>query len=313
MECRSQFPGLTGSSGETKTFPNAHTHRRRRLYHHVLIGVIDRPKDTILMAGLLQSAYRANHDALTAIGTGCVANGKPKGRRNHRLETAVFRSQDGGGLNLVADTDAAAAQDTLIGVPGEGFTDINGTQIALPLIGRLLYPQFPAQRLKFTVLVSGTGQALFVVIGEEQLIHGFPGFLYLGVVGLNNHTVPGLHHAGGLQILCRRVDLFHHTDPAGAILVDALQITQFRDMNAVALRRLQDGAAGGCGTFFPVDREFNLCHDSYLLSQRRQRLASARASSSCMPRFRSQKLPTAFSASICLVRKRLWGTISPSM
>lgn len=84
------------------------------------------------MAGLLQSAYRANHDALTAIGTGCVANGKPKGRRNHRLETAVFRSQDGGGLNLVADTDAAAAQDTLIGVPGEGFTDINGTQIALP-------------------------------------------------------------------------------------------------------------------------------------------------------------------------------------
>ena len=70
MECRSQFPGLTGSSGETKTFPNAHTHRRRRLYHHVLIGVIDRPKDTILMAGLLQSAYRANHDALTAIGTG---------------------------------------------------------------------------------------------------------------------------------------------------------------------------------------------------------------------------------------------------
>ena len=57
------------------------------------------------------------------------------------------------------------------------------------------------------------------------------------------------------KFFCRRVDLFHHTDPAGAILVDALQITQFRDMNAVALRRLQDGAAGGCGTFFPVDRE----------------------------------------------------------
>ena len=313
VEGSGQLAGLTGAGGQAEALANAHADRRSGLHHHMLVGVVDGLNDPILVGRLPQGAHRADNDALAAEGAGRVAHGQAEGGGDHRLEPTVFRREDRGGLDILTHADTAAAEDALVGVPGDGLADVDGLQVPLPFVGRVLHPQFPAQGLELAVLVPSAGEALLVVVGQEQLVHGLPGFLHSGVVGLDDHAILGLHHTGGLEIFGRGADLFYHADTAGAVLVDAFQVAQFGDVDAVALSGLQNGAAGRGGTHFSVDGEFDICHVSYLLSQRRQRLASARASSSCIPRFRSQKLPTAFSASICLVRKRSWGTISPSM
>ena len=300
-----QLTGLGGACGLAEALGDAHADSGSGLDHHVLVGVVQGPQDTVLVAGLLQGANGADHGALTAVGAVGAADGQVKGGGDDGVEAAVGSGQDRSGLDLLADADAAAAQDALVGVTGQGLGHVDGVQGALALVVGAVHAQLTAQSLEFAVLVAVAGQALLVVVGEQQLIHGLARFQHTGVVGVDDHAVLGFHHAGGLQVLGGRADLLHHADTAGAVLMDAFQIAQLGDVNAVELGGLQDGAAGGSYAFFPVDGESDICHFTYLLSQRRQRLASARASSSCIPRLRSMKLPTACSASICLVRKRL--------
>ena len=298
---------------QAEALADADTHRGRGLHDHVLLRVAEGGKHTLLVAGLPQRAHRADDHALPAEGAGSIADGQAEAGADHRVEAAVFRREDGRGLDLLADADAAAAEDALVGIAGDGLADVQGQLLALALIGGSLHAQLPAQGLELAVLVARAGQTAHVVVGEQQLVHGFACLADAGRVGLDYHAVPGLHHAGRLQVAGRRGYLLHHADAAGAVFVDAGQVAQARDVDMVQVCGLQDGASGRRSTGFAVDSQGDISHLSYLLSQRRHRLASARASSSCMPRFRSRKLSTASSASSWRVRNRLCGTMSPLM
>ena len=190
--------------------------------YNVLVGIVDGFQDTVPMAGFFQRTHRADDHALAAIGAGGVANGQTKRRSDDSLESTVLCRENRRGLHFVANTDATATKNTLIGVTGDRLTDIDGAQITLPFIRGILYTQLPAQSLELTVLVPGAGQALLIVVREQQLIHSFACFLDLGIVSINDHAIPGLHHTGSLEILSRRANLLYHTDAAGTILMDAL-------------------------------------------------------------------------------------------
>ena len=152
------------------------------------------------------------------------------------------------------------------------------------------------------------------MLGQQQLHVGATGLAGLGAVGVDHHAVEHVVIAGGNQLVAA-LDL-DHTHAAAADLVQIAQVAQGGNLNADGLGRIQDRGVLGNHNLAVIDNEpdhvvrsvfavvadsgfVELYHSRFLpprnapkpkWSQRRQRLASWRASSSvrpCSTRFQS--------------------------
>ena len=253
---RGQTAGLRGAGGNAEAFADAHADGGSGLHDHVLVGVVDGGPDAFLMVGLFQSANGADHGALTAESAVGIADRDILGGADQGLEAAVLSVQDADFLDLVADADAAAAEDALGHVAGEGFADVDVAEVLLAFVAAFGDAQLQAQSLQFAGLVAFAGQAVAVMVGDQQLVQDLAGFAYALGIGEDLHTVAGFDHAGGLQT-AGVAHFLDHADTAGAELVDAFQIAQAGDMDAVLLGRLEDGASLSGFAFDAIDGEFD--------------------------------------------------------
>ena len=97
-------------------------------------------------------------------------------------------------------------------------------------IGGRLNAILPAALLQFALPVLGTGQAVHIMVGEQQVQNRFARRDNALRVRLNLH--PRLDR----RIACRHQLVharnLHHTEPAGADLIDSLQIAERRNLHA---------------------------------------------------------------------------------
>ena len=218
------------------------------------------------MVGLLQSAHGADHGALTAESAVGIADRDILGRTDQGLEAAVLSVQNAHFLDLVAHADAAAAEDALGHVAGEGFAHVDVAEVLLALVAAFGDAQLQAQSLQFAGLVAFAGQAVAVMVGDQQLVKDLAGFADTLGIGEDVHAVACFHHAGGLQA-AGVAHFFDHADTAGAEFMDAFQVAQAGDMDAVLLGCLQDSAALSGFALDAIDGEFDhFGHGNYSAS-----------------------------------------------
>ena len=182
---------------------------------------------------------------------------------NYGLKAAVHRADGANLLHIAADGDAAAAQNALIRVADDGRGEvIQRIMDVLALKAVLLYAQLLRQILKLTVLTAHAGEALALVVGEDQLQHRLARLAHLRGVRLDDHALGHGHHA------CRRqrtrADVYH-AHAAGADLIDVLEPAEGRNLDTGSMRRLENGCAFLHGNRHAVNSQMNHCHVAFSL------------------------------------------------
>ena len=115
----------------------------------------------------------------------------------------------------------------------------------------LVDAEIMGQILQFAGAAAAAGQALHPVVGEQQLQGHLPGVPDFLGIGPDLHSLIDGIHAGGDEAL-GTLDL-HHADPAGADLIEILQITQRGDLDPGQICSLNNGRTGGGLHFNAVD------------------------------------------------------------
>jgi len=175
----------------------------------------------------------------------------------------VGEVQDPDSLHVPAGADAPAAEDALAGVADDRVRQVvDGRLALLALEADLVDSQLVAQALQLAVLVALAGQALAVVVGQDQLDVGLDGLAHLGGVGPDVHALGHLQGAGGGQVAHRRpLDVgLDHAHAAGADLVDVLQEAQAGDLDPRLAGGQHGGVVVGNTDFNPVDRDVDVTH-----------------------------------------------------
>ena len=142
----------------------------------------------------------------------------------------VDQIPDAGGLDLVADLDAAHALDALRIIPLKREIRAAGKLRDLLFIGQLLDIQVVGDLLQSAVPAPYAGRAVAVVLREDQLHIGASRISRFFAVGMDHHTLFHDAVAGGEQALVAlRLD---HTDAAGADLIQAFPVAERGNMDA---------------------------------------------------------------------------------
>ena len=198
-----------------------------------------------------QRAGRADRDALAAE---LAVQVLLVGGADLGLEAAVAEVDRLDALDLVADLDAAAAEDALLQVPLD-----EGVAVALrvgpPLAGVLL----PAHAVGVGELLERAAargladHAVVRVVGDQQLEHQLAQLLELRRRGLHLHPLGDGRRAGGDRPR-RALDL-DDAEPAAAEGAELRVVAERRDRDPVHPRRLEDRHRVGDGDRRAVDRE----------------------------------------------------------
>ena len=223
-------------------------------HHHVLGGVVEGLPHLGGVVLLLEGARGAGHDALAAGDAVHLGQVPVEGAADVGGEAAVVGADDPHLLVLPAHGGAAAAQDALGVVPdqvGSGVLDLRRELVVGVAHG--VDAQLGGQLTQLAVSVPGAGQAVHPVVGQNQLQGELAGMAHLLGVGVDLHALADRVHAGGHQAFGPLH--LHHADAAGADLVDVLQETQRRDIEARGAGRLQHRGALGNGDGDVVDAQ----------------------------------------------------------
>ena len=210
----------------------------------MLAGVLNGADHVVGVVHLHDGAHGAHQGALTAKDAVGLVHGQVKGGGDLEVAGAVGGGEGGAALDLGAHLHAAAALDALGGVPHDGGI-VNAQGLVGGDVGQLGQQAVEpaAQLLQLAVAVAGAGQAVLLVVGQNQVQHAHLGVVHLLGVGKDLHALP--HHGGaGGQQLALAGDL-HHTHPA--VGLDGLVgvIAQMGDIDVQHLGRLNDAGAGG--------------------------------------------------------------------
>ena len=108
---------------------------------------------------------------------------------------------------------------------------------------RRLHAIFNTVFLQLAVPVLLTAETVPVVLGQQKVQYHPSRCLYTFTVGQDHHAFLHLRIAGGNQFF--RSAKLYHTQPAGADIIDTLEITECRDLNSLPAGRLKDRAALG--------------------------------------------------------------------
>ena len=205
----------------------------------------------------------ADHDALAAVGAVAGAEREVGGGADRGAEAAVVDAEDADALDLAADRDAAPAEDALRGVAVDGGArGVDEVLRLLPLEAAVGDLDLLAQLLELAVLVPVAGEAVARVVGEHQLVEHLARLLHARGVRLHDHPVADGDRAGGLEAP-HPLDL-DDADAAGADLVDAFEVAEVRDLDAVVLGRLEDRPVALGPHGLAVDDEVNGVRHGFL-------------------------------------------------
>ena len=200
-----------------------------------------------------QSAGGAVGDALTAEGAVAVLEIAADSHIYRGAGAGAYHVPDVHSLNLVADLNTAHTLDALAGLADHGNVHFQMAPFRLHRVGLIMDVQIVGQTLQFAVSAADAGGAGGVMLGENEPQVGFAGLPDFGRVGVNGHAFHHAGVAGGHQ----SVSPFHfyHAHPAGADLVDVLQIAQVGDRDAQLRGSLHNGGAVFYGHSLAVDRD----------------------------------------------------------
>ena len=201
-----------------------------------------------------ESAGGAGHNALAAGDAVHLGQIPVEGAADVGVEAPVVGADDAHLLGLAAHGGAPAAEDAFGVVPhqvGGGGLNLGGhVVVGVP---HRVDAQVAGQLEQLAVAVAGAGEAVHPVVGEDQLQGELAGLAYPLRVGVDLHPLGHGVDAGGHQALGSLH--LHHADAAGADLVDVLQETQRRDVEARGAGRLQHRGALGNGDGDVVDAQ----------------------------------------------------------
>ena len=216
-------------------------HRRGHLDHGDLFGVgqsIEHPAGII---PLLQTAYGAVGHALTAEGAVGVGQSPGSGHANGGAGTSAHQIPDVHALDLVAYLDAAHTADAAVFKPYYRCAEIllNRPKVLDIVVAQQVI--VVGELLELAVAAAGAFGTADIVLGQQQpQIH--PARLPdPGGVGMYHDALGYLGIAGGYQALFSLY--LHHTDAAGANLVDILQVAQGGYIQTRGAGGLQNGGA----------------------------------------------------------------------
>ena len=157
-------------------------------------------------------------------------------------------------LDLVADADAAKAQDAAVVVDGE--QPVAGVDVDLRADPRQVevgHAELVCRVLQLAVIVRDADRADVVALHEHHLGHG-PAVLEQELrMRRDVHAFRDLGHAGRRELGGAR-DL-DHAQAAGAAVVDPFEVAEARDVDPVLLGNLHHGLPFRAGDVLAVDPE----------------------------------------------------------
>ena len=254
----SHLAGHAGADGHAEFLAQGHTDSGSGLHDHDLLRIVDGGPNLGGVVLLGQRAHGAGIDALAAVNAVGGVNGLAESGSNLGLEATLDSADRADLLHLTAGSQAAAAQDALVGIADDGgrevvqrVLDVRAGEVVL------VHAQLLGELLQLTVLAADAGEALTLVVGQDQLQHGLAGRADSGGVGLDHHALADGHHAGSGQGAGAHV---HHTHTAGADLVDVLEVAQGGNMDVGLAGSFQDGGTGRNADLHAINRNVKHIH-----------------------------------------------------
>ncbi len=246
LECSNHFSFDIGADGVAEAFAETCTNGRCGLNDNVLCRVSDCSKDILDEVFFGECAGGTYVDALAAGYAGSFAQTLFECRTDVGREAAIVRTDDADTLCMLTNSGAAAAEDTLIVIAVHMSSSlVDGIGIGSAIVEAcILDTEIICEVLKFTVLASDAGQALSVVVGENELHCLSAGIENLRGIGKNLHALGNGVYAGSDQTEASALVCLNDTHTAGADLVDFLQITEGGDGYACGTGGFED-----CRTF----------------------------------------------------------------
>ena len=236
LDCRDHLAFHIGSRLVAEALADLGAHGRSSADQDVLLGISQRLKHLIGIVTLIECAHGAGNDALSAVDAGGGLQRRFKRRGDVRIKAAVIGTDNADALDLLADCHAAPAKNALVVIPDDRRLIINFVVIHDALEPALGHAVLAAQSLQFAVGAADALQALLVVIGKQQLQIHFAGIDDAGRIGFDFHPLGAGVYAGSHQPeRLSALRHLHQTQPAGADLIDILQVAQGGDID---LRRL---------------------------------------------------------------------------
>ena len=228
-----------GADGHIERFAQRRADGGRREEHDLLGGVGERLPH-VLDGGIFgEGADGAGDDALTA----AHADGLGKGHIERRTDVDVEASADGAdGVDvlLAAGGDAAHAVDALVvvsdDVRGGG---VDGEHEVLALEAVFVDAVTQRELLKFAVVVALAGEALLLVLAQDELERHLAALAALFGVGAHLHAFgDGIDARGDEPSRARCLDEAH---TAGAHAADVFEVAEGGDLDVRLARRFEDG------------------------------------------------------------------------
>ena len=168
----------------------------------MLLGIRQRRIDFLGVAVLIDGPYRAVRRALPALDAGRFVEGYVRRRRDARVFTAPDKLQRPHSLHLLANRHTASAQDAFFRVENQRAGCVILRQIAQPFaIRRLADAELSRQPLQLAIIVARALQAIVRMGGQNQLDHGTPNGIQLGVVGGDVLALCDRCHARAHQLI----------------------------------------------------------------------------------------------------------------
>ena len=238
-----------GADGHIERLAQRRADGGRRKEHDLLGRVCERLPDLVDRGALGERADGAGDDALTAAHAHRLIQGHIERAADMHVE-AASDGTDRVDVLLSARRDAAHAVDALVVVSHDvGRRGIDGQDEVLALESVLVYAVAEGELLKLAVVVSLAGEALFLVLGEEQ-----SSVIFLLSRHFSVFVLTSMPSATDTRTRRRvsRARRFHDAHTAGADAGDILQVAQRRDLDVCLSRRLQNGS-------FPRERSRKYC------------------------------------------------------
>ena len=263
-----------GADGHIERLAQCRADGGRREEHDLLCGIRERLPDLVDRGALGERADGAGDDALPA----AHAHRFKEGHIERAADMHVEAAPDGADrvdVLLSARRDAAHAVDALVVVSHHvGRGGIDGQDEVLALESVLVYAVAEGELLKLAVVVSLAGEALFLVLGEEQLQRHLSAFAALLGIRSDLHALGDGVHARGDET--SRARCFHDAHTAGADAGDVFEVAQGRDLDMCLSCRLQDSRPLGDGDGNSVNGQCNIFrHDLHLSFSQLHRTCSS--------------------------------------
>ena len=218
----------------------------RGLRDNDLVRVAEVVEETVRVVALGQGAGRAHRDALAAVGAVRLGEHAVEGRGDGGVEAAADGAEHAHRLDIVAHAFAAAAEDALVHVAGDGDGLLVLALGLLALVGHLADVEARDEFLELAVVALGAGEAVVRVVGEDELGDGLAGAHDAGGVGLDDHAFRD-HGGAGRGQVAAAFDL-DDADAAGSRgVLDAgaleVDVTERGNGNPHGSGRIEDGGS----------------------------------------------------------------------